>query len=151
LLKRCIWMNKHRAIIQLLPDLAGKLLQEGRTVRVKVTGTSMYPFLRDGNLVTVEPVSADRIMRGMVVVARVPDAYVVHRVIGINREGSAILKGDFYRKIDSPVAPRQIIGIVTGVSGRHSEQKERKVRRLNPGIISLIRPFCKILYRINAS
>ncbi len=144
-------MTKRTAIIQLLPDLAGKLLQEGRTVRVKVTGTSMYPFLRDGNLVTVEPAGADRILPGMVVVARMPDVYVVHRVIRTNREGSVILKGDFYRKIDAPVAPRQIIGVVTGVSGQYSEHKERKVRRLNPGIISLIRPFCKILYRISAS
>ena len=70
-------------------DLTRAVLGEGRTWRFRALGKSMTPFIKDGDVITIAPVSVERdIGLGDVVayVHRWPGGQhlVVHRVVGLD-------------------------------------------------------------------
>ena len=67
--------------------LAAEILAEGRALRFKARGGSMYPFVRDGDVVHVKPVEGSAVGVGDVVLCRYGEnRLVAHRVIGVSRE-----------------------------------------------------------------
>ena len=76
---------------ELMP-VVGAALERGQRVRMTVTGGSMLPFLCGGEEIEIERASSIRI--GDIVIARVGDAYVLHRVVGMDRAGRIFLRGD---------------------------------------------------------
>lgn len=77
----------------------------------RVTGTSMFPTLEDGDLVVLQQVPFNAISVGDVIVYNPPcaaeDFSVIHRVVGIS-QGGFITKGDNNRITD------QAAGIASG-------------------------------------
>lgn len=74
---------------------AEQMLQEGQNVELAVKGQSMRPFLRDGETVTIVPVTDDTSLKeGMIILARTEKGIVImHRIFRM--EGDRILmKGD---------------------------------------------------------
>ena len=66
-----------------------------RRVRVRVTGRSMWPLLKPGDEVLVDPGCA--VQRGDIVVARHPfrsDAHIIKRLDGWDERGGLRLLGD---------------------------------------------------------
>lgn len=78
----------------LIPEV-GRLINEGRTVRMTVRGRSMRPFIEDGRdkVILAKP---DNIRVGDVVLARtVEKSYVIHRLTEMDEAtGECILRGD---------------------------------------------------------
>ncbi|MBN1268461.1 MAG: S24/S26 family peptidase [Kiritimatiellae bacterium] len=109
---------------RLLADLLGN----GTAVRIRVTGRSMAPFLRGGEVLTVRPVEPSLLRVGdLVMFGRGgPGEALVHRVVlaGRDRDGSVRLrtKGDGLRGLDEPVAGCRVLGkvcvIERGVAGK---------------------------------
>ena len=76
--------------------MAEQLLAEGRSVRLRVRGGSMRPFLRDGlDEVMLRPASPEQLRVGLIALARLsPDGrYVLHRIDRIEGE-TVCLQGD---------------------------------------------------------
>lgn len=72
-----------------------QMLQEGQNVELTVKGQSMRPFLRDGEMVTIVPVSDDsNLKKGTIILAKTEkDTVMMHRIFRM--EGNRILmKGD---------------------------------------------------------
>ena len=69
-------------------------IAEGKSVKFRVKGNSMYPFLRDGNdLVILEKCSTDSLKPMDVILFRYRGIYILHRII--KREGMRLLiQGD---------------------------------------------------------
>ncbi|MDA2939277.1 hypothetical protein MYX75_13575 [Acidobacteria bacterium AH-259-A15] len=129
---------------KLFLDLTAELLSRGTSVRFRPSGRSMYPSIREGELITVEPVGPSDIKRGDIILYRVDrgrptqssvlspqssSGVIAHRVVGIKRtKGAAmtqssvpsphhlfLLQGDASSCCDEPVAARQILGRVIRV------------------------------------
>lgn len=95
--------------------LRKEAIKNGHAVQTLASGYSMFPFLRNGDLLTVEPVSMDKIKRGDVVVFESEEKWIAHRVIKIrsNAEGlEFLLRGDTCVTLDPPVNKENFIGVV---------------------------------------
>ncbi len=89
------------------------LRARGRT-RVRIEGRSMYPVLRHGVQVIVEPVAYDELSIGDMVVFYDGRGLVCHRLIRkTNRR--CYFKGDTNIWADPPVAWSQVLGRVTHI------------------------------------
>jgi signal peptidase len=87
----------------------------------------MYPTIRDGETVTVEPVCASEVRRGDILLYQTTSRVIAHRVVEIvGAQNSArvfTLRGDSLRSCDAPVRAEQVLGRVVSV--------ERKGREIN--------------------
>ncbi len=106
----------------LLLDLTTELLSQGTTVHFRPSGRSMYPSIREGELITVEPVRASDVQLGDIVLYRSSKGLIAHRVVGSSPTQSSVLsphhfllRGDASLSCDQPVAAQQILGRVVGV------------------------------------
>ena len=97
-------------------DVSDWLLTAGCRVRFRATGQSMYPTIRDGELIDVERVEFTSIQPGDVLLYRHERRPIAHRVVQIYREGGAIsgflLCGDAKTACDAPIEPHQVLGRV---------------------------------------
>jgi len=133
---------------KLLLDLTTELLSRGTTVRFRPAGRSMYPSIREGELITVEPVVASDVTLGDIVLYRCERGLLAHRVVDNRTQSSVLspyhflLRGDASLCCDQPVAAQQILGRVVEVkrNGRSVALATRgakmghKVRRLASGL-----------------
>ncbi len=133
---------------KLLLDLTTELLSRGTTVRFRPSGRSMYPSIREGELITVEPVVASDVTLGDIVLYRSQRGLIAHRVVGSSPAQSSVLsphyflRGDASLSSDQPVEAHQILGRVVGVqrNGRSVALASRgaklwhKARRLASGL-----------------
>ena len=98
----------------------GKSLADaGVSLRLKVRGWSMYPFIRDGDWAEIVPVSAEEIHVGDVVFSRTGQQLFAHRVIRrVPGEQRVLLitRGDNHLREERPVDPSaDLIGRVQTV------------------------------------
>jgi phage repressor protein C with HTH and peptisase S24 domain len=103
--------------------LLSKLLKEGRPVQVEVTGSSMTPFIRSHDLVTLRPRAQRRLGLGEVVAVRQAGRrLIVHRVVG-QSAGRLVTRGDGASAADGPANDAEVIAVVGRV-----ERRGRRVR-----------------------
>ena len=89
------------------------LHQRGRT-HIRIQGRSMYPVLRHGDQVIVEPVVYDELARGDMIVFYDKRGIVCHRLLR-KRQRQCHLKGDTNIRTDPPIGWSQVLGRVTHV------------------------------------
>ncbi len=142
-------MKEQHTIPQELSKIAAELIANGKSLTVLVTGTSMYPCLRDGDTVKIDPLKGAPV-KGMIVAARQDHKYVVHRIIKRAGSDKYILRGDFYRKADPPVNKDDLLGQITFYTGR-GENVFKRTRITDPVWIAFLRPLRKIQYRLTHS
>ena len=77
----------------------------------------MYPSIREGELITVEPVAARDVQLEDIVLYRSERGLIAHRVIAIASRDSRVfrLRGDASLSCDEPVEAHRILGRVVGV------------------------------------
>jgi signal peptidase I len=96
--------------------LRKEAIRNGHAVQTLASGYSMFPFLRKGDLLTVEPVPMETIKRGDIVVFESEEKWIAHRVIKIrsNTEGlEFLLRGDTNLQFDPVVNSGKYVGAVT--------------------------------------
>lgn len=126
-------------------DVVSKALQgRGRTI-LRVHGRSMYPALRNGVRLEVQPVAYDELKRGDLVVFNNGNGIICHRLINKARR-LCYLKGDTNLFSDPPVVWSQVLGRVTRVIDDdlhiHSLDTPRERRR------SAVLARCSYLYAL---
>ncbi len=125
-------------------DLTGLLedtIEKGASLRFKASGFSMIPFIRNGDVVVVSPLSKDMDLFGRTVAAIHPGSknLAVHRVVGTTG-GDYILKGDNVVSVDGIVPKKDILGYVSNI--------ERRGRKVLIGL-GLERSLIALMSRIN--
>ncbi len=105
-------------------------LARGQRVRMTVSGNSMWPIIHDGDVIELAPCCAVP-ARGAIVLAESAAArYVVHRVVRVNGE-RVWLRGDAQTRSEGPIAPHDLLGIVTcGTHAGRSRTLDRGFWRL---------------------
>jgi signal peptidase I len=108
-------------------ELFLEVLKSAGQARLAVTGTSMLPSIRPGDVLEVQRQSVADISRGDVVLFARHGSFAAHRVV--EKTGGAdraflVTQGDALRTTDSPVSPEELLGRVTAIL--------RGGRRLDP-------------------
>ncbi|MEW6670480.1 MAG: S24/S26 family peptidase [Thermodesulfobacteriota bacterium] len=116
-----------------LREMIQAVLQTGRPFRFKAAGTSMSPFIKNGDVLTIRPLSSPPPAFGDVVACIHPDTNktVVHRLIG-RQNRRYLVKGDNTRTLGALLPLKDILGCVTKVerNGRHVDWGLGPERRL---------------------
>jgi hypothetical protein len=118
-------------------ELSCEILNQGYRLRCRTMGTSMFPLLRPGNVIQVEPVTSDKLRRNDVIVYREGNALVGHRLLEKRMyQGRLVLitRGDAFPPGSSEQIPAEKnLGRVVSVGlGRKREI------RLNDGLGRLL-------------
>lgn len=107
------------------PTLCRNLLAEGHPVRFTARGTSMFPFICDGDLLTVVPAGANDLRVGDVVLYERPDGRLVaHSLVVKERRGHTTMlttRAEGLPGADDRFASDAVLGKVVSVrTGRRS-------------------------------
>ena len=96
-------------------SLLRELTEQGKEVNVRISGSSMSPFLKNQRDIIVFKKPERELRKGdMVFYQRVTGQYVMHRIWKVNSKGFYIV-GDAQTDIEGPVKQEQIFAIVTKV------------------------------------
>ncbi len=98
--------------------LRKEAIKQGHSVQTVASGYSMFPFLRKGDLLTVEPVPMERIKRGDIVVFESEEKWIAHRVIKIHSNDGLIgftTRGDARVSRDPVINKTNYIGLVPSI------------------------------------
>ncbi len=90
----------------IVKDISFSLLEEGISVKVRADGYSMYPSIRPGSLIHIEPLRNELPGPGDIVAWKRSSGFVVHRLVRIEGTGSSITfitRGDSCMNEDQPV------------------------------------------------
>jgi signal peptidase I len=112
-------MSKNHLSHTILKEIGFRLLAEGTAIRVKAEGFSMYPYIRPGSVLYIEPVDLDSgLVTGDIIAWKRESGFVVHRLVRIyERENLKyfVTRGDSIMAEDEPVLFGQIAGRVVKV------------------------------------
>ncbi len=125
-------------------------LERNQQVRLSANGSSMTPFIYDGDTVEIESLHSIPSLGSIVLAKSSRDEFVMHRIVR-KRRGAVYLRGDFHFLFDceGPFSERDLIGEV--VCSWHREQLRVHSKGLwkYAGFVwMLLCPFGLLLYRI---
>ena len=111
--KRAYQPPVKRTEMAALYPLIEPIIRRGDTVKMKVTGYSMYPLVgsrRDSVLLG----KADRVRVGDVALfQRNDESFILHRIVG-KKDGAFCFCGDYETKKEYPVYQNQILAVAKG-------------------------------------
>ena len=106
---------------ELLREACAALLRTGQMVRFRATGLSMDPTIRDGDVLTVEPVDLGEVRPGEILLYRTERGVIAHRLMRrevVETQLLYILRGDASATCDPPVSYGDVLGLVTSLRRR---------------------------------
>jgi Peptidase S24-like. len=107
-------MNNGRNNRTIVKDIGLTLLAEGKTIRIKAHGYSMFPCIKPGSLILIEPLNIKGMPRpGEIIAIKRENGLIVHRLSRtINKNGVTcyIARGDSNAYADNPVKINKIAG-----------------------------------------
>ena len=118
--------EQKRLSSEALRELLTAVLGRGQQFRFRAGGTSMFPFIRNGDVVTVSPLrEADPGMGDIVAFLQSCDrSLVLHRIVGVEN-GAFVVRGDSALHADGMIPGEDILGRVVRI--------ERQGREVWPG------------------
>jgi signal peptidase I len=96
-----------------LRDVGSQLLQDGHSVKMRLGGYSMWPFLLPGDVATIVSARIDTVELGDVLVMDRGDRWVAHRLISAYHKGDATIlqtRGDSCLRNDALCPEELLIG-----------------------------------------
>ncbi len=112
-------MNRSKSIKNILRETGFSLLDEGKTLRIRAEGFSMYPSVKPGSVILLEPYPPlHQPEKGEIIAWKRDSGFVVHRLVGITgseNEKLFITRGDSSESEDLPVSAKQLAGRVIAI------------------------------------
>jgi signal peptidase I len=125
-------MNKYLSKQTIVKDISLALLAEGKTIRIKAHGYSMYPCIKPGSLILIEPLKIKGFpVPGEIIAIRRENGLIVHRlskIININGVSSYIARGDSNAYADNPVKIDKIAGRIVRAETTGENQNLADIR-----------------------
>jgi signal peptidase I len=126
-------------------DVSSSLLSEGKTIRIKAHGYSMYPSIKPGSIIIIEPLAGKGDpVPGEIIAIKRENGMVVHRLIKIIiKDGKRyyIARGDSNAFADNPVPIDRISGRIVRAepSGENPRPADIKINKRPRYIINRFR------------
>lgn len=112
-------MNRIDLSHTVLKEIGFRLLAEGKSIRIKAEGFSMYPYIKPGSVIFIEPYTKDvSPVPGEIIAWKKESGFVVHRVVRCYEKDSYnffVTRGDSAISEDEPVISGSIAGKVVRV------------------------------------
>jgi len=123
-------MNKgNRDIVK---NVGFNLLSEGKSIRIKAHGYSMYPAIKPGSLILIEPIHVKGAPRpGEIIAVKRETGLVVHRLVRTEARSGVtwyIARGDSNAWADNPVTIEMIAGRITGAEATGENRVPADIR-----------------------
>ena len=99
-------------------DLAAEVADTFGRVRLRVSGTSMAPAIRPGDLLSVEAAKLEQVSPGEIVVFAREGRLIAHRLVAKTEttgERYLVTRGDRTRRNDFLVSSAELVGRVTSI------------------------------------
>jgi len=126
--------------------LSSEILGIGESFSFQAHGSSMYPFIQDGNILTIESVSYPALKVGDIILYKsLGDRLVVHRIVGEKKQTDQqffLTRGDALFHNDGWIYSDQVIGKVKSI------QRDKKLITLDQKLLYLITYLWHKLYPI---
>jgi signal peptidase len=102
--------------MEALVELLKAVTEKKRSFRVQAHGSSMFPFIKDSDYITISPLTPCHPRLGDIVAFINPETnkLIVHRVVG-RKKDHYLIKGDNNPKPDGLIPKSSILGYVTKV------------------------------------
>jgi signal peptidase len=124
-------------------ELAAEMVRSSGHAWMCVSGTSMAPAVRPGDLLLVEHTAATKVSRGEIVVFARGGRLIAHRVvdaIGNPRAQYLITRGDRTRRNDGLVSGKELLGRVKSIErGRNRFRPDSRPNPLQRAVGLLLR------------
>jgi len=118
-------MNKDQNKHALIKDLGFSLLAEGKILKIKADGYSMYPTIKPVSVIYIEPLTENMSpWPGEIIAWKREPGFVVHRLVRIIRNDNETIyftRGDSCSCEDQPVTKELIAGRVVRVENLNNE------------------------------
>lgn len=128
-------MNNPNRSREILKNVGINLLSEGKTIRIKAHGYSMYPAIKPGSIILIEPINLKgKPVVGEIIAVKRDDGLVVHRLVKIikkDRSELFIARGDSNSLPDNPVKIGRIAGRIIRAETSGENQQLSDIR-INP-------------------
>lgn len=98
--------------------LARALLDQGHCVRLRVSGGSMHPSVRSGDLVDIRPAGPEDVCAGDLVLFALGERLFLHRAIGRQQVGDEVrllARGDSHVEPEPEFGPMELLGVAVAV------------------------------------
>jgi peptidase S24-like protein len=104
-------MTEDRADSLAFQQLADEVIAKGLSFRFEARGESMFPTVRDGEILHVRPAGRSRLKAGDMVLFRTDGKFKAHRII--RKQGQFLVtRGDASLDADHLITTQQIVGTV---------------------------------------
>jgi len=111
-------------------ELVANQLISGHTVKVRASGYSMNPFIRNGDILTLQGIARDSLYPGEIVAFIRNGILFIHRILEARRtDGMVLTKGDNLLISDTLSRPEEIMGMVIAINDT-SVTTRRLIHRL---------------------
>ncbi len=127
-------------------DVVASTLQEGKPLRLKVTGSSMRPLFKDGRT-RVELAPPGRLKRYDIVLFEREGRFFLHRIVRMGA-GRALTRGDFNVRPDGTVPLDDILGKVVRDGVDTLKPTERRSQRAFARLWHGMGPLRRLLVRV---
>lgn len=100
---------------ELSHTLRKEAIVQGHSVQTIASGNSMFPFIRDGDILTIQPTPIEHIKRGDIAVYESAEKWIAHRVIHISSNNGIlqiVTRGDARISNDELIIKENYIGSV---------------------------------------
>lgn len=103
-------------------SLGRQILRRGAAIRYRAAGWSMYPLIRHGDILEIQPIQASAVRVGDVILFETEEGGVLaHRLIhkqGADNRTLLTTKGDALAHPDKPIHADKLLGRVTRIERR---------------------------------
>jgi len=125
-------MNNPMKNQNFVKDIGLTLLAEGKTIRIKAHGYSMYPCIKPGSMILIEPIKEKGLpVPGEIIAIKRENGLIVHRLSRIvikNGVKTYIARGDSNAYADDPVKIDKIAGRIVRAETTGENQKLADIR-----------------------
>ena len=136
-----------------LSNIGLQLLSEGKTIRIKAHGYSMYPSIKPGSLILIEPIRLKgNPFPGEIIAIKREAGFIVHRltkITNVNGVQYFTARGDSNALTDNPVKIDKIAGriVKAETTGENQELADIRINTRPDYVINRIRVISIILWK----
>ena len=136
---------------ELMPIIRAAL-ERGQRVRMTVSGNSMFPFIRDRDVVELEAAPAPQLGDMVLVQTDSPggiERYVLHRIVRMDGGSAFFIRGDTQLNCEGPFTPDAVLGlVVTAWHKGRARAFERGLWRLAGLVWVRMNPLGPLLFQL---
>ena len=107
-------------------DFSLKLIEEKGKIYLRLSGFSMFPFLKDGDVALIKKVEISALKTGDVIVFKLDQKMIAHRLMEIKKNGEhyeITTKGDTSKNNDPKFTELNYVGKITSFN-----RKEKNIK-----------------------